>query len=219
MDNELVLFHTFVDYDSLQEFSDFLTNAGIENKMQNNNHAYVSVVGYNQVDIPYGINVRQQDFPKADKLLEDYYTAQIQNVDRSYYLFEEPNSSLLSIIKNPYDNGKLDLVLARHILNERGVDGKETDIEQSKTSQLASEKQLVPVSKFRIVVGYILAVCFPFMGAIVGISIYYNRKLLGNGERFYLHTTKERRHGKNMIIISIIAVALLLTDVILQNSH
>jgi hypothetical protein len=204
MQNEFVIFHKFADYENLRDFSDLLSSMGIENRMQDNNHSYVSIVGYNEIDIPYGINIRQKDFPQADLLLETFYQDQVPGIDRDYYLFSETDEELLQIIRQPYDFGKLDLVLARHILNERGISVSEKDIKDSKEAQVASEMKIIPVSRLKLFFGYFLALVFPIAGVIIGISIYYNRTLLPNGERFYLHKPSDRRQAKIIILICIL---------------
>jgi hypothetical protein len=211
--DDLVIFHKFADNDSQIQFSELLTNLGIANTIQNNNHAYVVHIGYREIDIPYGINIRQSDFPKAEKLLEAHYTSKIPEIDKGYYLFNESNDFLMNIIRTPYDWGILNLVLAKHILLERGVEIKDDDIAISKLNQVNVEKKIKSANKILIVIGFILSKIIPFLGFIIGVSVYYNRKLLKNGERFYVHPETDRKHGKNIMIISAAAtiVYLLLT--------
>jgi len=204
MENDFVIYHKFTDYETLKEFSDWLTDAGIENVMQDNNQAYLKIVGYNELNIPYGINIHQHDFKKADEILENFYENKIPEIDRDYYLFNETDNDLLEIVNHSYDWGKLDFVVAKYILKERGVKIDEKTIEQIKLNQIELEKDLLPVSKVKIICGYILAIIFPLGAILIGLTIYYNRKLLPNGERFYLHSTSYRQHGKNIVVVSLL---------------
>ncbi|MFT3681503.1 MAG: hypothetical protein QM791_14615 [Ferruginibacter sp.] len=218
MENDFVIFHKFTDYDTVKEFSDLLSSMGIVNRMQDNNQSYVKFAGYTQVDFAYGINIRQKDFKKAEELLEAYYKEQIPRIDRSYYLFNEPDTELIKIIRQPYDWGKLDLVLSKHILAERGIPVEDAHIENSKQEQIRKEKVITPVSKLKLLAGYVLSLTFPLIGIFIGLDIFYDRKLLANGERFYLHTEADRQHGRNMIIICILWYLVFFTLFFYQRS-
>lgn len=204
MNEDFVMYHKFTDYDTLKDFSDELAKNGIEYELYDNNQSYVKVFGYTQIDIPYGINIRQNDFLRADGILEKYYENQIKDIDRSYYLFSFSNDELLEIIAKSYDWGLLDFALAKHLLKERGININEQEIQSSKKIQLDNEKIILKASKIKIIIGYILSLILPMIAVFIGISIYYNRRLLRNGERFYVHPESDRKHGKNIIIISVL---------------
>jgi len=203
MTNDYILYQKFTDVESAEEFANELRKNGIEYLLENNNHSYQKVFGYNQIDIAIGVNIRQSDFEKANIVLEKYYAAQIHNIDRSYYLFEFTDEELKNIISNPYDWGRLDYQLAKHILKERGSEITVAEIEAIKTKKIAELSQKKKAGNFKIIIGYILAFIIPILPILIGISITHNRKILPNGERFYVNTDQDRKHGQRIIMISI----------------
>jgi hypothetical protein len=236
MSNDLVLFQQFTDIEAAEDFAAELRNNGIEyHLVDHDNDINVKIYNYNTIQIPIGVNIRQQDFTRADEILTKYYEAQVNNIDRSYYLFSATDAELKVIVKNPYDWGRLDFLLARHILTERGVSITDEDIQQIKEQKLEELTQKKHVSQLLITMGYLLSVLSPLAAAyfskprqgdgvlalpvapiILGLSIYYNRKLLPNGQRFYIHPDKDRAHAKNIIIISVVATIIYLTYHILR---
>ena len=107
------------------------------------------------------------------------------------------------IIFNPYEWGRLDYLLAQHILNERGIDISDTAVQDIKNEKIAEMSQKILVSRTRIIVGYVLAFLFPMAAVIIGFTIKHNRIILPNGKKFYIHPETQRKHGANIINISI----------------
>lgn len=227
MSNDFILFQQFTDIEAAEDFAAELRNNNIEyHLVDHDNDINVKVYNYNTIQIPIGVNIRQQDFAKADEVLTRYYEAQINNIDRSYYLFSATDQELKVILNNPFDWGRLDYLLAAHILQERGIAVTHEAMQQAKEEKLKELTQKEPASEWVIAAGYTLAVLVPFIAIyfnkpglgfilpvaplMAGLSIYYNRKILPNGERFYVHPEKDRKHAKNIILLNLIITVLYL---------
>jgi ABC-type transport system substrate-binding protein len=210
MPEEYNLYQKFTDIAAAEEMARLLKDNGIDYHLQDNLHSYVSVVGYNPVDFAVSLNLKADDFAKADKVLDTYYGDAIKNTDKDYYLFEFTNSELHEIISNPYEWGHFDYQLAKQILKEKGQVVSDKDIRFLKDAKIKELSKLEKVSLGKLVAGYILSVLFPFGGIFIGITIVYNRNTLPNGQKFYVHTADERRHGQIIISISIIWVCVIL---------
>lgn len=208
MANDFILYQKFTDIESAQEFAGELKGCGIDYHLEDNNQYFVKVYGYNQIDIAVGVSIKEQDFPKADLALENYYDEQIKEIDKSYYLFEFTDKELIEIILNPYEWGRLDYRLAVHILKERGVEISDAEIAAIKIKKINELSQNEQESNLKIALGYVLALVFPLAGIFIGLTIKYNRKILPTGEKFYINTTKDRKHAQRIISIGFTALCL-----------
>ena len=204
MSNDFIVYRKFTDIESAEDFAGELSKNGIKYLLLDNNHSYVKLVGYNMVDFAVGVNIREQDFAKAELVLEKYYAAQIVNVDRSYHLFEFTDQELKNIVFNPFDWGDFDFQLAKHILKERGIEVTDQEIKFIKSDKIAQLSQKEEVGNYKIIMGYILALVFPLAGTFIGITIKYNRKILPNGQKFYINTEQDRKHAQRIILISLV---------------
>lgn len=202
MTNDFILYQKFTDVESAEDFATELTANNIAYKLEDNNHAYVKLVGYNTIDIAIGLNIQAKDFTKADAILEQYYDKQVSDIDSSYYLFTYSDTELQDIITHPYDWGKFDYQLAKHILNQRGVAISDTTIHTIKAEQVEAQRVQQKANGFKIILGYILAILMPIFAYVIAISITYNRKILPNGEKFYINTDSDRKHGEIIMVIA-----------------
>jgi hypothetical protein len=217
MANDFILFQKFTDIETAEEFTTELQENGIAYKIvDQRDNTNVKVVGYNPIEVAIAVNIRQEDFPKADQILEEYYNGQLKHIDRSYYLFESTDEELKEIIANPFDWGRLDYQLAKSILKERGTDVSEAEIQTIKDNKLTELSQKKKAGNFKIAIGYILAFILPLIGILIGITIKYNRKVLPTGERFYIHSDNERKHGHRIIVIGLIMTILFVLRVLLH---
>lgn len=206
MTNDYILYQKFADVELAEDFAAELAANGIAYKLEDNNHAYVKLVGYNTIDIAIGLNIQAKDFTKADAILEQYYDKQVSHIDSAYHLFSYSDAELQDIITHPYDWGKFDYQLAKHILNERGVEISNAIIHTIKAEQVQAQSVKQKANVFKIICGYILAILFPIAAYFVAISITYNRKILPNGEKFYINTDSDRKHGDIIIITATITL-------------
>lgn len=202
MTTDYILYQKFTDVESAEDFAAELAANGIAYKLEDNNHAYVKLVGYNTIDIAIGLNIQAKDFTKADAILEQYYDKQVSNIDSSYHLLSYSDTELQDIITHPYDWGKFDYQLAKHILNQRGVEISNATIHTIKAEQVQAQSVKQKANVFKIICGYILAILFPIAAYFVAVSITHNRKILPNGEKFYINTDSDRKHGEIIMVIA-----------------
>lgn len=207
MSSEFAAYKKFTDLDSAQEIIDLLKLHNIECRLLDETFANVKLVGYSPIDFGITINIKLDDFNSANQVLEQYYLAEIEKVDPSYYIFDFTNDELKEIVSNPYDWGEFDFHLAKKILTTRGIEINEGAIESRKKAKIAHLSQKVQVSATRIVTGYLFAFIFPPYSLLVGLLIVNNRNILPNGEKVYVHSDYDRTHGKAIVALSFAVAA------------
>ena len=217
MSQDFIAYKKFTDKESAEHIVGILETNDIQCHLEDQQHAYVKIVGYNQIDFGITLNIKEVDFVEADKILEKYYAQEIQNVDSYYYLFEFTDQELKEIIENPFDWGQFDFQLAKQILKSKGVEFGENYLQAKKDEKIAELSTIKKVPFYTIIAGYIFSIILPPIGLLIGVSIYYHRNILPNGYKFYIHSTNDRRQGKIIITISIIWIIVVITNIILQH--
>ncbi len=218
MSSEFVAYRKFTDIESAAEVVDRLRQNGIECHLQDDQHQYVKVYGPAQLEYGITVNIKSEDFNKADKILEDYYSDDIANVDKDYYLFEFNDDELKNILLNPYDWGVFDFQLAKKILREKGIEYSDDFIQAKKEEKLAELSKIIRVPLYKIVVGYLLAIVFPAGGLIMGLLIVNNRNILPDGRKVYIHSKNDRLHGQIITGISILWIVIIFSKLIVSRS-
>ncbi len=210
MTEDFLIYQKFTDLDIASEFANELEKNGIKYLIQNNNKSSVGNFEINTVDFDVAVNIRSEDFSKADEVLENYYKKQINNVDENHYLFDFSNDELHEIIENPFEWGHFDYQLAKKLLKDRGQEISDIKIQKIKDNTIAELSKIEVVSKQKIIFGYILSIIFPLIGMLIGYNVFNNKKILPNGQTFYLHSQDDRIHGKTILTISIMWMFILL---------
>jgi hypothetical protein len=154
------------------------------------------------------IKLRQQDFNKANTVLESYYATLLDTVDSDYYLFDFTDRELNEIIEKPDEWGQFDYKLAQKILKNRGKEIKDEELELIKSGRIKEISKPEEISKSWIFLGYFLAVFFGPLGIFFGSTVVTFKKTLPNGQTVYSYSKKSRKHGENILVISSVVTGL-----------
>ena len=176
----------------------------------------------------YRLKLKQADFRKADELLQAYYSDAINHLPSDYYLYQFSDLELKEIIAKRDEWGVLDFVLAKQLLQQRGIAITEESIAvlaQQRIDQLAKPERS---GSTWVRIGYALLVLMSIIGlaqlkglisawggvldaiivlGILGVFTGYSltmKKTLPNGERVFAYDAPTQRHGKKILILSII---------------
>ena len=204
MTEAFYIFQKFTDIEIANEFAKELEKNGIKYLIQENNKSSVGNFEIGNVDFDVAINLRSEDFPKADKILEAYYQPAVESVDKDYYLFQFTDAELHEIISHPFEWGHFDYQLTKKILKDKGETISEEKVAEMKQATIAKLSRTENISDSNIISGYILSIFFPIAGIFIGLNIINNKKILPNGEVLYIHNARDRKRGEQILTISII---------------
>jgi len=154
------------------------------------------------------VKIKPHDFEKANSLLAEDETVNVDGVEKDYYLFDFTDEELMDLIHKADEWSAFDNVLARKILAERGKPISDETISAIKEKRIEELKVTDEPQTFWIVFGYIVA----FLGGVLGIFIGWHlstfKKTLPDGERVYDYNESDRRHGKRILYISVVVFAI-----------
>ena len=202
MNEPFLIFQSFQDSALAEEIAEKLKQHEVPFVFDDTSSPIDPLIIGSDLNADIRIKLRQQDFPRAHQVLHDYYTDQLAAVPQDHYLFGFTDQELIDIIQKPYEWGQFDYLLAQKILKDRGIEVSAEQIERSIAESLEEMARPEAVSSSWIFLGYFLSVCFSLIGLFYGGVLLSFKKTLPDGHRVFSYSAKDRRHGRNMLLIS-----------------
>src|SRR5690606_37625001 len=172
--SEIVAFKKFSDVVQARELKEFLQKNIIECYLADNEPSVDSfIIGSPMTD--YEGKIKQEDFEKAAKLVEERFAGMLNNIDPDYYLFSFTNEELYDIILKQDEWNEFDYLLAKKLLNERGKTIDDDMINSLKKQRLADIAKKDPNENVWMVAGYIFSLLGGFIGIIIGYMLWKSK--------------------------------------------
>jgi hypothetical protein len=202
MTESFLIFQSFNDAELAQALADRLQKEGILFQVEDTSSPIDPVIIGSGLDSDIRIKLKQKDFQKAHEILEEQYSNQLDSIEKDYYLFDFTDQELIEILEKPDEWGYLDFKLAQKILKDRGVGMEVEKIELLKTERIKEIAKPEEIGRSWIFLGYFLSIFFSPIGIFYGSTITTFKKTLPNGERVYVYGLNDRKHGRNILLIS-----------------
>ncbi|MDB5147760.1 MAG: hypothetical protein JWQ57_1780 [Mucilaginibacter sp.] len=212
MQPEFITFKKFDDPALAQALTDLLEENGIEYQTEEGAFSFdPTFAASRELSTEYRVKISPDDFTRATGLLNASEAEDIKHVDKDYYLFSFTDAELMEILEKADEWSSFDHQLARKLLADRGVDvsdQKLAEINQSRIDELKA-----PESKQSewVIIGYIVALIGGVLGIFIGWMLTSHMKTLPTGERVFVYREADRRHGKNILYISIVITVIAVT--------
>src|SRR5690242_12247312 len=120
MNETFLTFKIFKNKEVAEEIATILEQNGILYFIEYDVMAFDASYANNDLEKDYRLKIKQQDFEKANTILQNYYKAQLDKVDKDYYLFDFTDEELREIIAKPDEWGEFDYQLAQKLLADKG---------------------------------------------------------------------------------------------------
>lgn len=204
MTEEYKTYKIFNDYGLARDLETTLFQNNIEYVVDNTSLPFDPSFANNPLNQEYRVKIRPEDFVKANMILEKEAAVELQDVDPGYYLFDFSNEELLQLIAKRDEWNDFDFLLARKILDQRGVYLKISELvemEEQRFEELSEPEQVKPGWMYA---GFLFALLGGIFGIIMGWFISTNTKTLPNGESTYCYSESDRKKGRLMFIIGVV---------------
>ncbi len=206
---EFAIFKRFNNIEQANELVDELRHNGIECELIDDSPPVdITFTGNLTLQNEFQLMIRQSDFDKANNLLEDKALELLSNVNNDHYLFEFTNDELYEILAKPDEWNSFDYKLAQKILIDRGQNINDDLLKSLKQERLSELSKPDKGQGFWIIIGYISSLLGGFLGLIIGWFLMTMKKTLPNGEKVYVYSENDRKHGKRIFIIGLIIAPL-----------
>ena|SRR5215211_6634070 len=208
MSDRFLTFKVFSDSETAQDFADILRQKDIPYFIEEDALVFDPSYANNEFNKDYRLKLRQQDFERANKALQDYYNSHLDNVNKDYYLFEFTDQELHEIIAKPDEWGHFDYQLAQKLLADRGKEIKPEETQELKSKRIDELTKPEIVKNSSIIWAYILCLFLFPIGLFMGWNWGYSKKTLPNGQRVYVYDYNAQKHGRRIFTIGMILLVL-----------
>ncbi|MFN6943330.1 MAG: hypothetical protein ACK4ND_00170 [Cytophagaceae bacterium] len=181
-----------------------LHEIGIEYILEDNSAAVDITFSANTSQNEVQLKIKQEDFEKANKLLESESEIPLADLDKNHYLFSFSNEELYEILLKKDEWSAFDYKLAQKILAGRGQKITPEELEGLRKKRLEDLSKPENLQNQWIIIGYLLAVAGGIIGIFIGYYLWTLKKTLPTGEKVYVYNEENRKDGKNIFIIGII---------------
>lgn len=205
MSEKLSTYRKFIYEDDALELVQNLKDNHVAYELTENSSKLDSSFGGDINTKQFELKIQKDDFQLVEKLEEELVKTEVEIVSQDYHLFDYSDEELIEIVVKKEEWSKFDYLLAQKILKERGKEVKPEVlkmIDQQRIKDL-SIQEVSPT--WLIIIGYVCAVLGGFLGIFIGAFLMNYKKALPNGDRIYSFNRKDRSHGQNILILSIIA--------------
>ncbi|MEI6823478.1 MAG: hypothetical protein WCL51_16220 [Bacteroidota bacterium] len=159
------------------------------------------------------LKISNEDFTKANELLNIKAKKDIDKVNPDHYLFSFEDDELLEIVEEPDTWNEFDVQLAKKILTERGIEISEKLENAFIEKRIKNLSKTEKGSKLWTTVGYISAFVGGLLGIAIGLALWKSKRTLPNGDRVYMYSDNDRIHG---MYITVIGIAMFLMIIIVR---
>lgn len=201
-------FERFTNTELAKAFGETLTSLEIPFIIEDNSANLGPSFRFDAFDNHVSIKIKQEDFVRANNALETYYVTTLDSIEKNYYLFEFSNEELMEIVTKPDEWGRIDYLLAKKILNQRGVALNPEMALLLKTQRQADLSRPESASKYWVYFGYTSAIFGGLFGIFIGWNLAHSKKTLPDGSRIFSYSEQNRNHGKNILLIGSLAFVL-----------
>jgi hypothetical protein len=164
----------------------------------------------------YEIQLKPQDFEKAEILLEKHAEGMLKDLPEDYYLLTFTDEELYDVVLKHDEWSEFDYVLARRLLTERGKAIDEGLIKSLRHQRIADLAKPEENQQAWILFGYIAALLGGFFGVTTGYVLLTAQKTLPDGSRVYTYTASDRAHGKIILVLGIAVFIILIVLKVLK---
>ena len=217
MEENFVTYRKFIFKDDALDLIEILKENNIDYVLDDNSSRLDSSFGNDDNTKQFVLKIEKENFERVEELEEKSISKSLDNIDKSYYLFESSDEDLIEIVLKKEEWNKFDYLLAQKILKERGKEINQDLIKAINKRRVEDLKTEEASPKWLIFIGYLFSILGGFIGIFIGLYLMNYKKTLPNGETIYGFGKEDRNSGKNVFICSLMGIIFWLIVRILLN--
>ena len=206
MEENFVTYRKFIFKDDALDLIEILKENNIDYVLDDNSSRLDSSFGNDDNTKQFVLKIEKENFERVEELEEKSISKSLDNIDKSYYLFESSDEDLIEIVLKKEEWNKFDYLLAQKILKERGKEINQDLIKAINKRRVEDLKTEEASPKWLIFIGYLFSILGGFIGIFIGLYLMNYKKTLPNGETIYGFGKEDRNSGKNVFICSIMGI-------------
>jgi hypothetical protein len=210
MSDKYLTFKKYPDVAEAKGMQQYLIENGIECLFIDNSSRLGSSFSGGDLLKEYELQLKSEDFEKAEILLEREAGEMIKTLPADYYLLTFTDEELFDVVLKHDEWSEFDYVLARRLLAERGKAIDDSIIKSLRHQRIEDLAKPEANQKAWIIFGYVSALLGGFIGITTGYVLLTAQKTLPDGRRVHSYTASDRAHGKIILAIGISIFAIII---------
>lgn len=206
MNKSFVEFQRFSSKTELEKGIKILAENNIEYIIEDVSVNLDPVLSSNKLGLEFLLKIEQVNFEKANKILDEFYSFEIDEIENDYYLFSFSDDELLEVIIKSDEWNKFDVQLAQKILRLKGKGLSNLEIGKIRAQRIIELSKPEKKQSIWIFVGYISSILGGLLGIFIGWHLLTFKKTLPNGNRIYNYSNEDRKHGNQILILGILSI-------------
>ncbi|QEE49727.1 hypothetical protein FUA48_09060 [Flavobacterium alkalisoli] len=202
MEKTFTTFKTMPDLDQAKEMKRFLSKNNIRSFL-NDNHSTEKC--------EFEIKVMASDYNSASQLVKESTEKMIEKVTSDYCLYSFSQKQLYDVLLNEDVWSDFDYLLAKKILNEKGLPTDSDSISRLREEKKKDTAKPESSQILHIMGGYILALMGGVAGIVIGFLMWNSQRQMPNGITVFSYSEVERRHGRIIFGLGILIFVIVLS--------
>ena len=183
MNEDYTLFKKFFNLEDSVELCRLLEENQIEYELKKEvSPLNSSFTGTSPVREAIELKIKQEDFAKAEEVLQNDAKRKISSLDREHYLFDFSDKELMDVLLKYDEWSKTDYLLAVDIFRQRGIVFTEPELNEYKQKRLEELRKPEKAKFGWIIFAYFAAAIGGFVGIVIAYSIMVSKTLLSNAK-------------------------------------
>ncbi|MES2555239.1 MAG: hypothetical protein V4604_03760 [Bacteroidota bacterium] len=203
---ELITVKEFQDRELLGDYVELFEKAEIPFSVEDSKPRFDASFANDESRRYYRINVAPVDLSNALELCGRMDQKILEELPEDYYLFQFSDEELREVLVRSFEWNSLDVMLAKKILTERGVDFSESAI-ASERQEITDELDAPEKGDTLLVVcGYIFCLLGGLLGLMIALTILTSQKTTHDGHRIPRYSAGTKKHAQRMLVAFSIGV-------------
>jgi hypothetical protein len=208
--SEFTTYQNFFDTGEAEPVLAVLKEKDIPFKFSKVKQRIDTVITGTRSDDLYQLRIPSDRFEEVNRLLESVTQVDLNEIDKDYYLFSFSDDELKDILLKADEWSPRDYVLARKLLQQKGIPVSDNDLALYKKQRL---EELAKPEELKM--GWrLLMYAFTFTGGLIGIfmglAAWQSKKTLPDGSKVYTYNKKSRQLALFIMIVSAVIFAVFL---------
>jgi len=168
----------------------------------------------NQLTSKFTVQLRLADFEAGHRVLASLNEDALRQANPNHYLFAASDEELLDLLIQPDEWNSFDVALASQLLHQRGCDTSPEALQLARQRRLAAlahpptEAEAELSTTHLLLAGYLLALAGGVGGFLIGHRLAYWRGQRSDGRPGHAYPAPIQAHGRRILALSIIGLAL-----------
>ena len=199
-------YRTFIDPEMAEELTRVLDEHGIPYRIERDKPPVDLAFTADQTHERILIAIPPDLFVPADKAQESMTPGAAEDVDKDHFLHDFSDDELVDVLHKASEWHPADVIIARRLLEARGLEVDDAELEQKQAEHLEKQRQPIRASFALIAAGFI----FSFLGGLIGLGIGWSlvsmKERDATGKTYHRYDHRSRDLGRCMIFLGLAAL-------------